>query len=52
MILKNKVALVTGASRGIGAAIAMTVGRSGAFVILNYQKDIGEPDRVEREIEE
>lgn len=30
MILKNKVALVTGASRGIGASIALTIGRSGS----------------------
>ncbi len=50
MILKDKVALVTGASRGIGAAIAGVLGRSGAAVILNYQKGVGEPDRVVREI--
>jgi 3-oxoacyl-[acyl-carrier protein] reductase len=50
MILKNKVALVTGASRGIGAAIALALGRSGSAVILNYQKGIGEPDRVVRDI--
>jgi len=50
MILKNKVAFVTGASRGIGSAIARALGRSGAAVILNYQKGVGEPDRVVREI--
>lgn len=52
MILKNKVALVTGAGRGIGAAIALALGRSGAAVILNYQKGVGEPDRVVRDIED
>lgn len=31
--LENKVALVTGASRGIGAAIALTLGKCGATVI-------------------
>ncbi len=33
MILENKIALVTGASRGIGAAIARTLGQQGAVVI-------------------
>jgi 3-oxoacyl-[acyl-carrier protein] reductase len=35
--LKDKVAIVTGASRGIGAAIAKTLGASGAHVIVNYR---------------
>ncbi|MBS0586993.1 3-oxoacyl-ACP reductase FabG [Nitrosomonas sp.] len=33
MILENKIALVTGASRGIGQAIALKLGQSGAVVI-------------------
>ncbi|MHB8741743.1 MAG: 3-oxoacyl-ACP reductase FabG [Sulfuricaulis sp.] len=33
MILKNQIALVTGASRGIGQAIALELGRQGALVI-------------------
>ncbi|MCO7736234.1 SDR family oxidoreductase [Brucella intermedia] len=34
--MKNRVAIVTGASRGIGAAIAERLGRDGFTVIVNY----------------
>jgi 3-oxoacyl-[acyl-carrier protein] reductase len=35
--LKNRVALVTGASRGIGAGIALALSRAGADVAVNYR---------------
>lgn len=35
--LSNKVAIVTGASRGIGRATALALGRSGARVMVNYR---------------
>ncbi len=36
MILKDKVALVTGSSRGIGRAIALELARHGAKLVINY----------------
>jgi 3-oxoacyl-[acyl-carrier protein] reductase len=37
MILDEQVAIVTGASRGIGRAIALDLARSGARIVVNYQ---------------
>jgi len=38
MILKDKVAIVTGASRGIGQSIAETFAREGAYVVITGRK--------------
>ena len=37
--LENKIALVTGASKGIGAAIAIAFAAAGARVVVNYRQD-------------
>ncbi len=48
--LKNKVAIVTGASKGIGAGIAKAYGTEGASVVVNYSSDKDGADRVVNEI--
>lgn len=48
--LKNKVAIVTGASKGIGAGIAKAYGIEGASVIVNYASDKAGAESVANEI--
>ena len=50
--LKNKVAVVTGASKGIGAGIAKGLAAEGAAVVVNYSSSKEGTDRVVAEIVE
>ncbi|HLP91479.1 MAG TPA: 3-oxoacyl-[acyl-carrier-protein] reductase [Nostocaceae cyanobacterium] len=49
-LLENKVAIVTGASRGIGRAIALQLANQGAKVVVNYASSSTAADQVVAEI--
>ena len=50
-MLEGKIALVTGASRGIGRQIAKTLAAKGAFVIVNYNGSAAKAEEVVKEIQ-
>lgn len=51
-MLKNKVAVVTGASRGIGREVALKLAALGAAVIINYNGSEEKAEEVKKQIED
>ena len=51
-MLEGKIALVTGASRGIGRQIAKTLAAKGATVIVNYNGSAAKAEEAVQEIRE
>ncbi len=49
-MLKGKCAVITGASRGIGKAIARKLSELGAYIVINYRKDEEEALKLLNEI--
>lgn len=49
-MLDNKIAVVTGGSRGIGKAIALNLASKGANIVVNYTSNSTAADEVVREI--
>lgn len=52
MNLKGKVAIVTGASRGIGKGIAIELAKAGASVVINYKNNDEAAEKTLKEIRE
>ena len=50
--LKGKTALITGASRGIGRAIAQKFAELGANIVIHYRKNLEEAQALEAELKE
>ena len=50
LALQDRIAIVTGASRGIGRAIALDFAGRGATVVVNYNKSASEAEKLHKEI--
>jgi enoyl-[acyl-carrier protein] reductase III len=48
----DKVAVITGSSRGIGRTLALRLARGGARIVVNYRRNADLADQVVREVEE
>ncbi len=51
LTLHDRIALITGASRGIGRAIALDFAGRGATIVINYNKAAAEAEKLHHEIE-
>lgn len=51
MNLTDKVALVTGASGGIGRSVSVALAKAGADVVINYSGNLAKAEEVQKEVE-
>ncbi len=51
MVLKDKIALITGGSRGIGRAIALALAEEGASIAFTFRASLEAAEQVRKEIE-
>ncbi|SHF72641.1 NAD(P)-dependent dehydrogenase, short-chain alcohol dehydrogenase family [Mariniphaga anaerophila] len=51
MSMKNKIALVTGGSRGLGRNMALSIAKKGLDIVLTYNNNKGKANEVIKEIE-
>lgn len=51
LALNDKIAIITGGSRGIGRAIALDLARNGAHVAINYRRSVDEAGELVRQVE-
>lgn len=51
MNLTDKVALVTGASGGIGRSVSIALAKAGADVVINYSGNLAKAEEVQKEVE-
>ena len=49
--LKGKIALITGGSRGIGAATAKLFARAGADIAIMYKSDLKSAEAIQKKVE-
>jgi 3-oxoacyl-[acyl-carrier protein] reductase len=50
-VLEGQVAIITGASRGIGRAVALAVARAGGRVLVNYQRNAAAAEAVVAQVQ-